>query len=174
MNVKVLMKLLSRTLSSSVPILSYAGGQDAIDAVASSRADEHLLILMDWHMPGLCGLSTTLSIRQLLRKRGKNGPHVRICMVSADKESIYQEMDNRGITWSGEILDGELKLRDGIIGTSEGEDVGRLISEPSEEELDGARQFVNSESTTTVDFLAMKPVGLKNVKAVLTWFSTVT
>lgn len=161
-NVKVLERILSRTLSSSVPIVPYGRGQEAIDAVASSKEGEHLLILMDWHMPGICGLSATAKICQLVQERGKNSPSVRICMVSADSESICEEMDKRGITWLGEVSNGELQLRDGI-GTRESDDVASLIPEVNEEMAHPA----------TVDLLASKPVTIKSVKAILAWFSTV-
>ena len=94
-NVKVLMKLLSK--ATSVPLLSHADGQAAVELVeASSPTDDPLLFFMDWHMPGVCGLAATESIRRIVAKRG--GPRVHICLLTADIEGLPGEMEKRNMS----------------------------------------------------------------------------
>ena len=89
------MKLLSRT--TTVPLLSHADGQSAVELVeASSPTDDPLLFFMDWHMPGVCGLAATESIRQIVSNRG--GPRVHICLLTADMEGLPIEMEKRSMT----------------------------------------------------------------------------
>ena len=92
-----LAKLLSK--ATSAPVHSLYGGQSAIDLVEASKPDEQLLFLLDWHMPDICGLMTTESVRRIARERG--GPSIHICMVTADIEGLQSEMRRREMSHEG-------------------------------------------------------------------------
>jgi CheY-like chemotaxis protein len=72
--------------ATSVPIVSCFDGKSAVDLISSSRCEDFLLFLMDWHMPGICGLTATDAIRRIAEQRG--GPKVFVIMVTADIEGL--------------------------------------------------------------------------------------
>ena len=154
-NVKLLKKMVSR--STSVPIATCYDGQAAIDLVDAASADSMLLMLMDWHMPGVCGLSATDAIRRMVRERG--GPKIYICMVTADIEGLHMEMDRRLISYEGTVKKGELQTVERE--TADGTETSQ--SDASEGRDDG-------NSFTVVDIVAEKPVTFKSIQAILTWF----
>ena len=162
-NVKVLVKMLSR--STSVPIVSCFDGQSAVDLASSSCSDDKLLFLMDWHMPGVCGLSATNALRRLAKNRV--GPLIYICMVTADIEGLYTEMDRRNMRYEGTVSKGEFikEGRNHESSTSESEDeIATAIKLSRELERE------NSGGFTVVDIVAEKPVTFSSIVAILSWF----
>jgi CheY-like chemotaxis protein len=157
-NVKVLEKMMSR--STSVPIFSCFDGQSAVELVKSFSNEDHLLIMMDWHMPGVDGLTATAFIRRLVRDRG--GPSVHVCMVTADLEGLCIELDRRRISYEGTVSMGKL-IKAGDEDTSSPESTPEKRSSQRLAEKD-------SNGFTVVDIITGKPVTFDNIYAILTWF----
>jgi signal transduction histidine kinase/CheY-like chemotaxis protein len=161
-NVKVLVKMISR--STSAPIVSCFDGKSAIELVASSNHEGFLLIIMDWHMPGVCGLAATDSIRRLAKERG--GPKLYICILTADVEGIYCEMETRNMSC-------ERTISKGKVVKNEEYDQSYALSESDDEIATAMKRLLekkHSNGSTVIDVVAEKPITFKCVQAILTWF----
>ena len=138
-NVKVLSKMLGR--STTAPILSCMDGQSAVEIVTMSSPEDQLLFLMDWHMPGMCGLTASETICEVVQDRGY--PNCHICMVTADVEGLRLEMTRRQIEAEGTVSKGVVSMTGNIQDASR----GGIIS-----------------------LVAEKPITFKSVGAILEWF----
>jgi len=162
LNVKVMVKMLSR--STSVPIVSLFDGQSAIDLVKAANHDDVLLFLMDWHMPGTCGISATESIRRFAKEHG--GPRAFICMITADLEGLRNEMKRRNIHH-----DGTVGTKGRVVNRTNGDTVPAETTQgdTSDEEIEtGAEE--SPDEFTVLDLIAGKPVTFQSIQAILTWF----
>lgn len=138
-NVKVLVKMLSR--STSAPIVPLYDGESAIQLAESSQPNDVLLYLMDWHMPGICGLTATESIRKRVKERG--GPRVHVCMLTANIEGMLPELEQRSLTYGGIISN---------TGFARQKDVSR------------------NKELALIDAVAGKPVTFQSIQAILRLF----
>lgn len=139
LNVRMLEKMIPRL--SSMPVVSFYDGQSAVQLVAESSREDILLVLMDWHMPGVCGLTATESIRRIVKENG--GPTVYVCMLTANVDGLHVEMESRHICSRGTL--------------SRGESVPEIKNDGT---ADGA----------LIDLVTEKPTTFKSVKAILMWF----
>jgi CheY-like chemotaxis protein len=148
-NVKVLIQMIS--WSTSAPIVSCFDGRSAIDLVASSNREDFLLLIMDWCMPGLCGLTATDSIRRLVKERG--GPKVYICMLTADVEGKNADMVKCHMSCEGTVSMGKL-IKDGEneqLYASEGDD--EIVTTKA-----SLLETKQSNGCSFIDIVAEKPV----------------
>jgi len=94
-------------------------------------------------MPGVCGLSAAESIRKLVKEEA-GGCRICICMLTADTEGLFTEMERRQLTYGGTIS------------------------------KNGFTKRVNDGDSTVehpgIDAVAGKPVTFQSIHAILTWF----
>ena len=161
-NVKVLVKMLKR--STNLPILALSNGQSAIDLVESSSNEDRFLFLMDWHMPGVCGLRATECIRRISERRG--GPSLYVCLVTADIEGLFCELERRQI-WHrfGTVENGQLKFNKNTARSSEQDAIDEMLEDHSSKSTS-----IGSAEYAVLDLVAGKPVTFQSIQAILQWF----
>ena len=182
-NVKVLVKMVTKA-TSEVPIVSCYDGQSAIDAYTAAAPTDKLLFLMDWHMPGICGLSASDVIRQKNNSLDRTGPRVYIIMVTADAEGLRGELQRREIQPTfGSLVKGSLIPNEsGSDASPEDSDDGSfdcknsrrppLTSDSSlSPSTSSSRSDEDDVSYTMIDILAEKPITFKSINAMLSWFN---